>query len=102
MDGDTIEATLDLGFGVHYFSKFRMTWYAPELDSKIPEEKEMAHKIKQYLEDVIYSRFATSPVYVITKKDRKEKYGRYLADVIFSSGIKLSEMVKIEFIDWIK
>lgn len=68
-DGDTVHAAIDLGFGVTFVQVLRLYGInAPELST--PE----GLAAKQFLVDT-----APSIVRMISFKDRKEKYGRYLA-----------------------
>lgn len=71
IDGDTIEATVDLGFRVSVREKFRLKGIdAPELPT--PEGK----RAKEYLEQITQSW--KHGVTVVTEKGT-EKYGRWLA-----------------------
>lgn len=73
IDGDTVEVILDLGFKVWLRQTVRLDGIdAPEM--KTPEGK----AAREFLAELV----ARNPVgFVTTRKDRQEKYGRYLADV---------------------
>lgn len=78
IDGDTVDADLDLGFDIH--TKMRLRLYginAPEVHSKDLVEKEAGLKAKDYLTKLVGGK----AVVVETIKDAQEKYGRYLAKI---------------------
>ena len=72
-DADTITVDVDLGFDVHFTIPLRLYGInAPELST---EEGKAAR-------DWMQAQLPTGyPVKIQTYKDRKEKYGRYLATV---------------------
>jgi micrococcal nuclease len=75
VDGDTIRATVDLGFRIFTRETFRLAGInAPETRGKDKVDGRMA---KEYLESRIDERELTYTVE--TTKDKKGKYGRYLA-----------------------
>lgn len=70
VDGDTVDATVDLGFDVKLSARFRMLGInAPEKNTK--EGKESLARLAVLLP-------LGSSVVVQTTKDKKEKFGRYL------------------------
>ena len=77
VDGDTVDIDVHLGFDVTVRSRFRLEGIdAPEsYGARASDEGRAA---KQYLADTIPPGTA---VVVRTLKDRREKYGRYLAEV---------------------
>lgn len=80
IDGDTVVADIDLGFGVWLRDQhLRLNGFdAPELYSR--SEAERAHA--KIARDVLRSLVDTdAQVFVRTYKDKKEKYGRWLADI---------------------
>lgn len=84
IDGDTVECKVDLGFDVSLNAKFRMAGInAPEIDTD--EGKVTSARLKELC-----------PVglkcVVQTSKDRKEKYGRYLA-VILKDGVNINQLL---------
>ena len=86
LDGDTLELKLELGFGLFFVDKFRLYGVnAPETHgkkSKIKEEKEKGIKALSYIDSLIYPDDNTAvPLRVQTIKDKKDKYGRYLAKI---------------------
>lgn len=84
IDGDTADLNLDLGFSIQYKSRFRLYGInAPER-----KEEDAWAAAKQYLESLLS---ANSPgVIAVTIKDRKDKYGRYLVDLVTSDGESLN------------
>ena len=72
VDGDTFEAEVDLGFGLTAVQRFRFRALdAPEADT----EKGIA--VKKFLVD----QMTKAKGRAILKVERRDKYGRYLADV---------------------
>jgi micrococcal nuclease len=70
VDGDTVDAQVDLGFDVKLSARFRLLGInAPEKNTK--EGKESLSRLTALLP-------VGSSVVVQTTKDKKEKYGRYL------------------------
>lgn len=83
VDGDTFDVELDLGLEVRHRTRLRLAEInAPELSTPAGQE------LKLRLEMM----FADDPVVVVrTVKDRKEKYGRYLAKITLGDGTYLNE-----------
>ena len=88
IDGDTIEATVDLGFKVQITQKFRLLGIdTPELrgESKNEGRAAASHLIKLIcshaanLEDGKLPDGALAVIQIETLKDKTGKYGRYLA-----------------------
>ena len=80
IDGDTVDLMLDLGCNVHL--KIRVRLYGlntPEIHgiTKDSEEYKKGIKAKNFLEQLIMNR----DLIVRTHKDKKGKYGRYLAEI---------------------
>jgi micrococcal nuclease len=73
IDGDTVEAEVDLGFNIKMNMKLRLAGInAPEMTT--PEGKES----KVALVTMIEGKTVT----VLSQKDKQEKYGRYLATIL--------------------
>lgn len=75
VDGDTVTARVDLGFGIERTDRFRLYGInAPEmkLDTKIAGEASKAR-----LAELVLNK----QVVISTYKDKREKYGRYLATI---------------------
>jgi len=70
VDGDTVDATVDLGFGLRLSARFRMLGInSPERNT--PEGKKSLARLAELLP-------VGSQVVIQTTKDKREKYGRYL------------------------
>lgn len=81
IDGDTLELNVDLGFGVHKVDRFRLArintpeTYGVKKDS---EEYQRGMLAKKAVEE----NFALAESITIeTEKDKKGKYGRFIAEV---------------------
>jgi micrococcal nuclease len=82
VDGDTFDCMIDLGFSVHLKARIRLYGInTPESRTKDLKEKEMGLKAKAFTKDWL-TRHTT--VYIRTVVDKKEKYGRILAEVYSS------------------
>jgi endonuclease YncB( thermonuclease family) len=88
LDGDTVKAVIDLGFGVRSVQVLRLRGLdAPELVSKegkeakafLEKELRITEAEKQEKSLPLASGFSASPVLIKTVKS--DKYDRYLADV---------------------
>src|SRR6218665_89677 len=78
VDGDTVDAMIDLGFGI--FSKQRLRLYGvdtPEINSPNPAVRQMALNAKAFVMFIIQN----SPTLLTLKTYKDDKYGRLLADV---------------------
>lgn len=78
VDGDTVDALVDLGFGIS--SKMRIRIYGidtKEINSKYTEEREMAMKAKTFVTLFLLNRKVLLTTY------KPDKYGRYLAEITF-------------------
>jgi micrococcal nuclease len=72
VDGDTLEITLDLGFNTFRKEKVRLARInAPEMKT------EAGPASKSHLSELLADKILT----VQTKKDEKDRYGRYIAEV---------------------
>lgn len=78
VDGDTVYCDVDLGFNFGSKSMdFRFAGInCPEIKGP---DRENGLKAKKFVED----RILNKQVIIVTSKDRKEKYGRYLAKVYY-------------------
>ncbi|WP_449065010.1 hypothetical protein [Planomonospora algeriensis] len=79
VDADTLDLLVDLGFGVSTRVRARLAdVYAPELAT--PEGQEAAAFTRSWVEE-------NGPEFLVrTFRDRKERYGRYLAAVEPAGG----------------
>lgn len=80
VDGDTVDLTIDLGFGVTRRDRFRL--YGPDpaaptgLDA--PELRTPAGRAARDYLAALLVQYAPSGLLALTVRDRREKYGRYL------------------------
>lgn len=89
VDGDTIDADVDLGFDVWIKSRFRLLGVdTPETYGVKKDSAEYAAGMlaKARTIELILNKLIT----IVTEKDRTEKYGRYLATV-YVDGVSLNE-----------
>ncbi len=80
VDGDTIDALVDVGFNIHH--KIRIRLYGvntPETRTKDLEEKSAGLAAKAYAVD--WCMGGGDVIYVQTFKDKSGKFGRVLADI---------------------
>jgi len=94
-DGDTITVDVDLGLGVwKRGQKIRLAGIdAPEIRG---EEREAGLVSRDRLRELVLDKFVTIKTY----KDKKGKYGRWIADVIVEGNLVnetlvLEELAKI-------
>ena len=79
IDGDTIEADVDLGFRIRQRQVIRLAGIdAPELRAKDAAEREKAKAAKDALDYVLT---ACKPMEILMHSTGLDKYGRSLADV---------------------
>jgi len=100
VDGDTIDAELDLGFHVKVNLRFRiLDLDTPEMRSRSLDERKHAHEATDYAEKILLGKV------VKIKSHKTGKYGRWLADISlelegfvvdFSSNMKLHGFQKRE------
>ena len=78
VDGDTVDLKIDLGFSINYNMRVRLAHInTPEMNT--PE----GVKAKNYLISKINELLKTDDCFICrTEKDRKDKYGRYLATIV--------------------
>lgn len=82
VDGDTLDLKLNLGFNITYKVRVRLKGIdTPEIfRPKTPMEKEQGKKAR----DFVIDRLLGKEVTLITFKDKTGKYGRYLADIVYT------------------
>lgn len=82
IDGDTVELEVELGFHVKITEKFRLLGIdTPESRTKDLAEKKHGLEATKFVEDAILDR----PITIRTHKDKRGKYGRYLAEIEFQA-----------------
>jgi len=85
IDGDTLDLKVDLGFDTEVNIRVRLLGVdAPEKRTKNLDEKERGIAATNFVREV-FSRNQNKCI-VRTTKDKKEKYGRYLATVLFGDN----------------
>lgn len=90
IDGDTIDATVDLGFRVYTKIRFRLNGIdTAEVTSADPDIRSKALRAKARVADLILNKDVT------IKSSKADKYGRWLADV-FVNDIHLNEQLLME------
>ena len=88
VDGDTIDADIDLGFDISFSSRVRLAGIdTPESRTADKLEKQLGLESKAYLKNAIDS--AKTVVIKTEKMDSSEKYGRILGWV-FLDGSEVS------------
>lgn len=83
VDGDTVEVDVDLGFQIH--TKMMLRLYginAPEMKGP---SRVAGQAAKKFLQDMIQSYGGV--LRVRTLQDEQEKYGRYLAYLVFPDEV---------------
>lgn len=85
VDGDTVDAHVDLGFHVSFELRLRLEGInTPEMTSKDADERAKAQAARARLANLVLGK----SVIIRTKKDKQEKYGRYLATIL-ADGIDI-------------
>lgn len=83
VDGDTIDVSLDLGFGIYWKTRVRLNGIdTPELNSADPVLRESAQAAKTLVSIAILGKKVTLVTY------KPDKFGRYLVDVYWGTEHK--------------
>lgn len=88
-DGDTVTATIDLGFNISFEVKLRL------YGINTPELKGISHVEGKIARDILSEMVLNKEVIIKTEKDRTEKYGRYLATIMLDGENVNEKMVKL-------
>lgn len=89
IDGDTIDVWVDLGFSIRIKQRLRFAGInTPELHSTDEAEKARAQAAKDRLVALLPQVFV-----IKTKKDKREKFGRMLAEVFVGEQSINTQMV---------
>lgn len=86
VDGDTVDVDIDLGMGITTRQRLRLFGInTPEVRGP---EKVAGHAATQHLADLLveFRHPGEWDIVVRTHKDRKGKFGRYLAELIGDEG----------------
>ena len=92
VDGDTVDATIDLGFDT--WKKTRIRFYGintPESRTRDLEEKAFGLAAKQYVKDLMP---IGSQQIIKTEKDKTGKFGRVLGDFIIEGKLLTELMIE--------
>ena len=88
VDGDTVDAEIDLGFDIVYKSRVRLYGIdTPESRTRDLDEKARGKLAGKYLSDAILH---ADDLLIQTKLDKKGKFGRVLG-VIVADGVDLNQ-----------
>ena len=93
VDGDTFDADVDLGFGIFYKMRFRM------FGIDTPETYGVKKTSEEYKKGLLSTNWLIEKidgkeVILYTHKDKKGKYGRYLASVSIEGADVGAQMLK--------
>jgi micrococcal nuclease len=88
IDGDTVDANIDLGFDISYFSRIRLFGIdTPESRTRNKDEKLRGLLAKDY---IVKALATGKQVVVKTALEKKGKYGRVLGSLIVD-GLDLNQ-----------
>lgn len=88
VDGDTVDANIDLGFYVQAQVRLRLAGInAQETNDPDPVKRESGMKAKQYLSSLLTNKKVTLTTY------KTDKYGRWLADIFL--GVSNTSMSNV-------
>lgn len=89
VDGDTVDAIVDLGFSIKFKERFRLLGInAPETRTRNKKEKAAGLKATLFLKQAFGwdpergGETAHRSAVLRTQKDAKGKYGRYIAELV--------------------
>lgn len=86
VDGDTFDAEVDLGFGVTFKERFRLARVNTPETYGVPKDSEeyKAGMLAKERFEMLVSSYPSCTIK--TEKDKKGKYGRYIAEVFFDQN----------------
>lgn len=82
VDGDTLIVAVDLGFDIVNTMTLRL--YGLNAPERYTDQGKLA---TQFVESWFHTNAPDGVVTLYTQKDKKEKYGRYLATVVSTNGL---------------
>lgn len=83
VDGDTVDADIDLGFKMSSTQRLRLLGVdTPELTSTFPPERQKAQEAKAY------TKMRTLNADVLIETHKSDSFGRYLADIYLDRSEK--------------
>jgi micrococcal nuclease len=88
VDGDTVDANIDLGFDISYFSRIRLFGIdTPESRTRNKDEKLRGLLAKEYIVNALTNG---KQIVVKTALEKKGKYGRVLGSLVVD-GLDLNQ-----------
>tara|TARA_R100001086_G_scaffold205733_1_gene121581 strand:- start:403 stop:822 length:420 start_codon:yes stop_codon:yes gene_type:complete len=88
VDGDTVDANIDLGFDISYFSRIRLFGIdTPESRTRNKDEKLRGLLAKEYIVNALANG---NEIVVKTALEKKGKYGRVLGSLVVD-GLDLNQ-----------
>ena len=88
VDGDTVDANIDLGFDISYFSRIRLFGIdTPESRTRNKDEKLRGLLAKEYIVNALANG---KEIVVKTALEKKGKYGRVLGSLVVD-GLDLNQ-----------
>lgn len=95
IDGDTMEFAVDLGFSLTSRRTIRLMGIdTPEIRGRSDAEEEHGRQASEFVYSNLFADGEAIEVTIRTHKDKREKYGRYMADVYLPSGESLVQLLK--------
>lgn len=87
VDGDTVDMLVDLGFHTYIKDRFRLSIIdTAEMNSSDAAERKLAQDAKTWMINYLNKD-------VVIKSTKKDKYGRYLAEIYADSDISLNQQL---------
>jgi micrococcal nuclease len=94
IDGDSVILLVDVGFRLSIEMNIRLTGInAPELNSVDDKERFVARQAKEYLQSLLP---VGSKVVIKTSKPRKDKFGKWQAEIVNNFGVNVGEALVAE------
>ena len=94
VDGDTIDLAVDLGFGI--FMDMRVRVARIDAWETRGAEREMGKEAAIFVREEIEGM----PLWIKTEKDKKGKYGRYIAEIYYSPNLTYDNLEDWESTGW--
>lgn len=92
VDGDTVDVMLDLGFNVSLKERVRLYGInAPESRTRDKAEKVKGLAAKDFV--VEWTEDHADDIFIVTRIDKRGKYGRILGTIMNESGENLNELM---------
>ena len=87
VDGDTVDAIIDLGFGVSFNTRLRLSGIdTMETNDKDATKKALGLKAKERVKELLTNKDVTLQSF------KEDKYGRYLAE-IYVNDIQVNQLL---------